>query len=57
MQNACTLSVMKPDVEIWTEVRTYRNVLLHNEVLLDRHNVSQTPVQHSIMCNYTINSK
>jgi hypothetical protein len=36
MLNACPLFVMKADVEIWTEARKYRNVLLHNEVLWDK---------------------
>jgi hypothetical protein len=39
MQNACTLFVTKPDIEIWTEVRKYKNVLLHNEVLWDKSTV------------------
>jgi hypothetical protein len=56
MENACTLFVPKPDVEKWTEVRIYRNVLLYNEVQWDRYNVFQTAVQQSIMYNYKINS-
>jgi hypothetical protein len=48
---------MKPDTEIWTEVRKYRNVLIHSEVLWDKYNVFQTPVQHSIMCKYMTNNR
>jgi len=44
MQNACTLFVTRPDTDIWTGVRKYRNALLHNEVLWDEYNVLETPL-------------
>jgi hypothetical protein len=49
MQNARAIFVMKTDIEICTEVRKYKNILLYNEVLWDKYNMFHTPVQHSII--------